>query len=139
MFVNLTSIRVRYAETDQMAVVYYGNYPQYFEVGRVEALRSVGLSYKKMEEEGIMLPVLNLQIKYIGPAHYDELLKLRTVIKELPQSRIRFDHELYNEEGKLITIGMVELVFVNKATGRPCRCPNELLQALEPFFKGAIT
>lgn len=134
MFVNEMSTRVRYAETDQMGIVYYGNYPQYFEIGRVEALRSLGLSYKKMEEAGIMLPVLKLEIKYIAPATYDDILEIKTEIKEWPSTRITFHHEIRNEEGKLLTLGTVQLVFVNIERNKPTRAPDYFLEKLSPFF-----
>jgi acyl-CoA thioester hydrolase len=127
-------IRVRYAETDQMGVVYYGNYPQYFEVARVEALRSLGISYRQMEEEGVMLPVRKLEVRYKGGALYDEELILVTEIKGLPNTRINFDHKIYNSKEVLITTGSVELVFVNKTTKKPCACPAYLQKLFEPFF-----
>ncbi len=134
MFVKKTLLRVRYAETDQMGVVYYGNYPQYFEVGRVEALRTLGMSYKEMEESGIMLPVLKLETKYVHPARYDDLLTITSCIKALPTSRFTFYHEVHNEQGRLLTLGMVQLVFVNKDTKKPCRPPQRFLDGLLPFF-----
>ncbi len=130
MYVNLTSSRVRYAETDQMGYVYYGNYPQFFEIGRVEALRALGISYKKMEEDGIMLPVLKLEIKYVAPAKYDDLLQIKTEIREIPSTRITFHHEIFNEAGGLLTIGMVQLVFVDIKTKKPCKAPPYILDAL---------
>jgi acyl-CoA thioester hydrolase len=134
MFVKNYAVRVRYAETDQMGVVYYGNYPQYFEVGRVEALRTLGMSYKQMEEDGIMLPVLKLEIKYIRPATYDDLITITTKITELPSSRITFEHEIRNEGGELLTVGMVQLVFVTKANKKPCRAPQGFIDTLMPYF-----
>jgi acyl-CoA thioester hydrolase len=134
MFVNRTSIRVRYAETDQMSIVYYGNYPQYFEVGRVEALRQLGMTYKQMETDGIMLPVLKLEIKYIRPAIYDDLLTISTKISKLPNTRIQFEHEIHNEAGELLTLGQVELVFVKIDNKKPCRAPQNFLDTLAPFF-----
>lgn len=129
------STRVRYAETDQMGVVYYGNYPQFFEIGRVEALRSLGLTYKEMEARGIMLPVLKLEVKYIAPATYDDLIEIRTEIREMPSTRITFQHEIRNEEGKLLTLGMVQLVFVNIETKRPVQAPEYFTDLLKPYFK----
>lgn len=134
MYFSETSLRVRYAETDQMAYVYYGNYPQYFEVARVETLRTLGLSYKKIEDDGVMLPVLKLEIKYVAPAKYDDLLNIKTRITEMPKTRITFEHEIYNEAGNLLTLGKVELVFVNIKTGKPCRAPDSLLNALADSF-----
>ena len=89
------NIRVRYAETDKMGYVYYGNYATYYEVGRVEALRKLGMSYKEMEDEGIMLPVLSFNIKYFKPAFYDDLLTIKTSITEMPNTRIKFEYECY--------------------------------------------
>ena len=134
-YVKRTSIRVRYAETDQMGVVYYGNYPQYFEVGRVESLRSLGMTYKQMEEDGIMLPVLKLEVKYLKPALYDDLLTIETRIETLPSTRITFHHSVFNEQGTRLTEGLVELVFVNRTTRRPCKAPNDFLQRIEPYFR----
>lgn len=134
MYRNETQIRVRYAETDQMGYVYYGHYAAYFEVARVEMLRSLGFSYKVLEEEGVILPVLNYSIKYIKPAFYDELLKIKIVIKELPATRIRFDYETFNEKEELINIAETTLVFVNKKTGRPTAPPDDLLEAMKRFF-----
>ncbi len=134
MYRNETQIRVRYAETDQMGYVYYGHYAAYFEVARVEMLRSLGFSYKVLEEEGVILPVLNYSIKYIKPAFYDELLKIKIVIKELPATRIRFDYETFNEKDELINIAETTLVFVNKKTGRPTAPPDDLLEAMKRFF-----
>lgn len=134
MYRNETQIRVRYAETDQMGYVYYGHYAAYFEVARVEMLRSLGFSYKILEEEGVILPVLNYSIKYIKPAFYDELLKIKIFLKELPATRIRFDYETFNEKDELINIAETTLVFVNKKTGRPTAPPKDLLEAMKRFF-----
>ncbi len=134
MYLNETQIRVRYAETDQMGYVYYGHYAAYFEVARVEMLRSLGFSYKILEEEGLILPVLNFSIKYIRPAFYDDLLKIKTIIKELPVTRIRFDYETFNEKQELLNIAETTLVFVNKKSGRPGTIPPDLLAAMQKFF-----
>lgn len=134
MYVNEIQIRVRYAETDQMGYVYYGHYAAYFEVARVEMLRSLGFSYKILEEEGVILPVLNYSIKYIRPAYYDDLLKIKTVIKDLPTARIHFDYETFNEKEELINIAETTLVFVNRKTGRPSSPPTDLLEVMRKFF-----
>lgn len=134
MYIAHSMLRVRYAETDQMSVVYYGVYPQYFEVGRVEALRQLQMSYREMEEAGIMLPVLNLQINYRRPARYDDELTVVTMIKQLPGTRIKFDHEIRNADDQLLTTGIVELVFVDKETRRPRKAPDDLLERLKPFI-----
>ena len=129
-----TSIRVRYGETDQMGYVYYGNYPLYYEVGRTEMLRSVGLSYRTMEEEGIFLPVHSLSIKYIEPARYDDLLTLRVILKELPTAKIHFYYEIYNEQKKLLNTGETVLVFVDAKSRRPRRAPEILVTKLKKYF-----
>lgn len=123
-------IRVRYSETDQMRVVYHGNYAQYFEVGRVEWLRNKGISYKWMEENGIMLPVVSLTMNYKKPARYDELLTLKTILKKQASVRIEFDYELYNENKELLTTGNSVLVFVDMKTGRPIAPPLYVLELL---------
>ena len=120
-------LRTRYAETDQMGVVYYGNYPQYLELGRVEWLRSIGFTYKAMEEEGVMMPVVSLQIQYKKPALYDELITIRTKLKELPSTKIEFDYEILNERGELLSTANTILVFVDAKTFRPVRCPEKVL------------
>lgn len=135
MISNETQLRVRYAETDQMGVVYYGNYATYFEVARVEWLRKMGMSYRSMEEEGVMLPVLEQYMKYIRPAKYDDLLTIKTIVNELPSARIQFEYEVYNEEGTLLTIGTTKLVFCNSETMRPTAAPDKLIDLLEPLFK----
>ena len=135
MYANDIQIRVRYAETDQMGYVYYGHYAAYFEVARVEMLRSLGFSYKILEEEGIILPVLNYSIKYIRPAYYDDLLKIKTIIKDLPAARIRFDYETFNEKDELLNIADTTLVFVNKKSGRPGAPPKDFMEAISGFFK----
>ena len=128
-------IRVRYSETDQMRVVYHGNYAQYFEVGRVELLRNKGVSYKWMEENGIMLPVVSLSINYKKPARYDELLTLKTILKKQSSVKIEFDYELFNEEGELLTTGNSILVFVDMKTGRPIAPPTYLFVLLNRIEK----
>ncbi len=134
MYTFETKLRVRYAETDQMGYVYYGNYASYFEVARVEMLRSIGLSYKGMEESGIMMPVLELKCKYIKPAFYDDLLTVKVIISEIPKTRILFNYEVTNESGALIHLGETTLVFVNMETKRPCNCPDILLNKIIANF-----
>lgn len=134
MFEQTTQVRVRYAETDQMGYVYYGNYATYFEVARVESLRSLGLSYKELEDQGVMMPVLENKSKYLAPAKYDELLTIKTTIKKKPAVRIQFDYEIYNESDKLIHIGETVLVFVDMKTGKPCPQPEVMAKLLNPFF-----
>ncbi|MDG1660767.1 MAG: thioesterase family protein [Winogradskyella sp.] len=131
MYKNQTQIRVRYGETDQMGVVYHANYASYFEVGRTEWLREYGITYKSMEETGVMLPVISLEIKYKNSARYDDLLTIKTSIKKLPSARIEFDYELVNESGDLLATGSTDLVFINMKRNRPMRCPDYLLDKLK--------
>ncbi len=134
MYHSEVQIRVRYAETDQMGYVYYGNYASYFEVARVETLRNLGFSYKAIEESGIILPVLSYSIKYIKPSFYDDLLTIKVTIKEIPMARIRFDYETYNEKGELINVADTTLVFINKSTNKPCAAPTDFMNAVKKFF-----
>ena len=124
-------VRVRYSETDQMGVVYHGNYAQYFEMGRVEWLRNIGFSYKFMEEKGIMLPVVSLNINFKKPARYDDLLRVRTVFKSQTSVKIEFDYEIYNESDELLTTGTSVLVFVDMKTGRPTLPPDYVKEKLK--------
>jgi acyl-CoA thioester hydrolase len=128
------NIRVRYGETDKMGYLYYGNYAMYYEVARVETIRSLGVSYKEMEDNGIMLPVLELKSKFIKPAYYDELLTVKTTIPKLPDIRIEFKYQIYNEQNTLINTGSTELVFFDWTKKRPCRIPEEILTRLSDFF-----
>ena len=134
MYVYELNLRVRYAETDQMQYVYYGNYATYFEVARVEALRNLGYSYKKLEQEGVMMPVLENFSKFIRPARYDDLLRICVRVEEWPTARMRFDYEIYNEENTLLHIGYTLLVFVSTQTMRPVRCPETMTNLLENHF-----
>lgn len=131
MISKLIHFRVRYGETDQMSYVYHGNYAQYFEMGRIELLRKLGISYKKMEKFGILLPVISLNINYIKPAKYDDLLTLKTILTKKPTARIEFEYELYNEDKELLTTANITLAFVNKETNRPARAPEYLLKNLK--------
>ncbi|NRT16895.1 acyl-CoA thioester hydrolase [Flavobacterium sp. 28A] len=123
-------VRVRYSETDQMGVVYHGNYAQYFEMGRVEWLRNLGISYKWMEENGIMLPVVSLNMNYKKPARYDDLLTIKTILKSQTSVKIEFDYEIYNEQMELLTIASSILVFVDMKTGRPTAPPEYVKEKL---------
>ncbi len=129
-----TSLRVRYGETDRMGYAYYGNYAEYFEVGRVEALRSLGFVYKELEDEGILLPVMELNVRFHAPARYDDLITVRTIIDTMPSARLHFRYEVHNEQGELLTEASTTLVFVDRGTMRPRRAPHPLLQALAPYF-----
>lgn len=134
MFTSKTSVRVRYGETDQMGVVYHGNYAQYLEIGRTDALREMGLTYKSFEENGIMMPVINLQCQYIKPAYYDDELTIVTMIKELPKIRNHFYYEIYRSNDILIAKAEVVLVNVDMKTNRPCMAPLILIEKLKPYF-----
>lgn len=138
MFVNEIEIRVRYAETDQMGFVYYGNYATYFEVARVESLRKLGLSYKELEESGIMLPVLEYKSKFVRPAKYDDLLIIKITIPELPTARIKFEYEVYNAAKDLLTIGETTLVFIKSDSRRPCHAPADFMSKIGPYFSNDI-
>jgi acyl-CoA thioester hydrolase len=129
-----TNIRVRYAETDQMGFVYYGNYATYYEVTRVEALRSLGISYKILEENGVLMPVLENWSKYIRPAKYDDLLTIKLFLKEMPTMRITFEYEVFNEDKKLINLGSTTLVFLEKSSGKPIQVPGVVQDVLKPYF-----
>ena len=135
MYQFSVKLRVRYAETDQMGYCYYGNYAQYYEVARVETLKSLGISYKKLEDKGVLLPVSDFSIKYILPALYDQELTIRCTFKELTDYKIKFDYQTYNEESKLLNFGSTTLVFVDKETKKLVNCPKpikDLLINLKP-------
>ncbi|BDD05988.1 acyl-CoA thioesterase [Aureibacter tunicatorum] len=134
MFVYDHHLRVRYAETDQMSYVYYGNYAMYYDIARTEALRSLGISYKELEDNGVMLPVLENYSKYIKPAKYDDVLLIKVILKELPGIKIRFEYELYREENILINKGFSTLVFVDMETGRPMKAPESVIERFMQNF-----
>ena len=135
MFTSETKIRVRYAETDQMDVVYHGNYTQYFEVGRAESIRQLGFTYKDMEAMGVIMPIVEWHAKFVRPAHYDDLITVKTLLKELPNDhRIEFYQEVYNERGKLLTIGKAILYFIDAKTKTKTTMPVELRKKLQEFF-----
>ncbi|UII75578.1 acyl-CoA thioesterase [Flagellimonas sp. HMM57] len=125
------SFRVRYVETDQMGVVYHGNYAQYLELGRVEWLRALGTTYRSMEENGIILPVISLQIKYKKSALYDDLITVETTIKKPPLVKIEFDYKIYNESQELLAEANTVLAFMDRKTNRPVKCPNHILEKLD--------
>jgi len=135
MYRSETTVRVRYSETDQMGYVYYGHYAAYFEVARVESLRQLGMTYKELEEMGIIMPVLENHSRFIAPALYDDELKIVTTIREKPGVRIRFEYEISNSKDQLIHKGETLLAFINKTSGRPCRPPEAFNKVLEPFFR----
>ena len=131
MVINKISFRIRYAETDQMGVVYHGNYAQYMEMGRVEWLRELGVSYKSLEDSGVMLPVISLQINYKKSALYDDLITVETRLKKLPIVKIEFDYKITNQEGDLLAEGNTVLAFMDKEKMKPIRCPEYLLTTMK--------
>jgi acyl-CoA thioester hydrolase len=135
MIVAKTKIRVRYGETDQMGYAYYGIYAQYYEVGRVEAMRLLGFSYKDVEARGILMPVVDFSIQYKKPAYYDDELTLTTYLKEIPQGlRIPFEYECHNSNGELLNTGKVTLVCMDKQSNKMCRLPDWFKEALAKYF-----
>ncbi|MFI2743437.1 acyl-CoA thioesterase [Zhouia sp. PK063] len=127
---STTTIRIRYGETDQMGVVYHGNYAQFLEIGRIEWLRARGISYKSMEENGVMLPVIHLAIQYKASAKYDDVITVKTSIKKTPKVKIEFDYEITNQNGEILTFANTILAFINMQTGRPMMCPDYILEKI---------
>jgi len=134
MYIAETQLRVRYAETDQMGYVYYGHYAAYYEVGRVEALRKLGFSYRQLEDMGIMMPVLESKIRYLKPARYDELLTIKVIIPVMPAVKMNFTYEITNEKKELINKGETTLVFIDMAKNKPRRLPEIMKTLFEPYF-----
>jgi len=134
MFTFDFSLRVCYADTDQMGYVYYGNYGRFYEIARTEALRSLGFSYKEIEAAGTMMPVYENKSRYLQPARYDDVLTIRVILRKRPAVRIVFEYEVYNESGVLLNTGETTLVFVNRTNNRPCPAPAQLSRSLEPYF-----
>ena len=138
MIHTITTLRVRYGETDPMKYVYYGNYAEYFEVARVELFRSLGMSYDEIEKRGIFLPVSEYKIKYLKPALYDQLLEIRTYIKKIPGIRIEFDYEIYNEESVKITEASTTLFFLDSQTNKIVKCPDYLMELIQKKWDNSI-
>jgi len=128
-----TKLKVRYSETDQMGIVHHGNYPQYLELARIEWLSQLGFSYKSMEENGIMLPVFTLDLKFKKSAFFDDELTVKTSLRTIPTVRIVFDYEIYNQNHELLTTASTTLVFVNSKTRKPILCPSYLLEKIKNF------
>jgi acyl-CoA thioester hydrolase len=135
MFTYNHQLRVRYGDTDQMGYVYYGNYGYYYEQARAEAIRSLGFSYKELEDAGVMMPITRMNIKYIQPAFYDELLTIKTIIPVMPHRIITFQYEVYNENKQLINEGENQLIFLDAATRKLRSAPEQLTQSLQAYFK----
>lgn len=135
MFITETRLRVHYAWTDQMGFVYHGHYAQFYEIGRAEAIRQLGITYRDIEAMGVMMPVGSLQCKFVRPARYDDLLTVKTILKELPSgSRVTFYHEIINQQDELINTGEILLHFVDKQSLKTCDMPGTLRNLLIPFF-----
>jgi acyl-CoA thioester hydrolase len=135
MFTSETKLRVRYAETDQMGVVYHSNYFPYFEAARAEGIRELGLSYVDIEKMGVIMPVVDVHCRYLRPALYDDLLTIRTTLKELPiHHKIEFHHEVFNEKEELLAAGKVILYFMEAKTMKKVSMPDKLLHKLQPYF-----
>lgn len=135
MITGEIKLRVRYSDTDQMGYVYYGRYASFYEIARVELFRSLGFSYKKLEEEGIGMPVIDMETKYILPIKYDEQIKINTTIENLPSSRISFKYEVYNQNNELANTAKTTLTFINLTNKKPVRMPAELLDIIKNNFK----
>ncbi len=139
MYTTNIEIRVRYGETDAMGYLYYGNYALYYEVGRTDMIRNLGITYKELEAAGLIMPVTEYHTQFLRPALYDDLITVKTILKEWPENRrITFYSELYNESGKLLNTGSVTLAFVDAATGKTCEMPPLLSDKLRPFFGNTI-
>ena len=135
MFTSTTQIRVRYAETDQMGVVYHSNYFPYFESARAESIRQLGFTYADMEKMGIIMPVIDVHCRYLRPAVYDDLLTIKTMLKELPvHHKIEFHHEVFNEKNELLAVGKIILYFMEAKTMKQTTMPDALLKKLQPYF-----
>ncbi len=135
MYTHDTKIRIRYGETDQMGYLYYGHYAQYYEVGRAEMIRSLGLSYRALEEEhGVMMPVMSLNMRFVRPGYYDEEVTVRTTLRKLPKTTITFHMEIFNEAGKLMNGGAVKLCFVDVKTNKTIAPPAVLVDCLQDYF-----
>lgn len=128
-------LRVRYADTDQMQYVYYGKYAEYVEAARTEMIRELGIPYRELEESGIMMPVVEMNMRYHRPAFYDDELRIRCMIKEKPGVRLKVEHEVYNPADELLVTGFVTLAFIDMARKRPVRAPAHFLEELEKHIK----
>lgn len=135
MFSTSVKIRIRYSETDQMGYCYYGNYAHFFEIGRVETLREIGMDYRSIEARGIMLPVTDLNVKYLRPALYDDVIEIKTYLKSIPTAKIEFGYEIFNEKNELLTTGSTTLVFISAETKKPIQAPKDLIEKISVLFK----
>ncbi|WP_431165582.1 acyl-CoA thioesterase [Tenacibaculum halocynthiae] len=131
MHEHISTIRIRYSETDQMGVVYHGNYAQFFEIGRTEWLRTFGVTYKYMEKTGVMLPVISLNCNFKKSAFYDDFITIKTYLKKTPTVKIEFNYEIINQDNDILCTGSTALAFINSETKKPIRCPEYLLNKLK--------
>jgi len=135
MFSTHTQIRVRYSETDQMGVVYHSNFFPYFESARTESIRQLGFTYADMEKMGVIMPVADVHCRYLRPARYDDLLTVKTMLKELPvHHKIEFHHEVYNSTNELLAVGKIILYFMEAKTMKRTSMPAQFLEKLQPYF-----
>jgi acyl-CoA thioester hydrolase len=135
MYSSTTKIRVRYAETDQMGVVYHSNYFPYFEAARAEWIRELGMTYADMEKMGVVMPIVDVHCKYLRPAKYDDLLTIKTTLKELPvHHKVEFHHEIFNEKEELLVVGKIILYFMEAQTMKRSVMPEFLMEKLKPYF-----
>lgn len=134
MIITETKVRIYYGDTDQMGVVYYGNYARYYEIGRTEMIRDLGFTYKQMEEMNIMLPARSLKINFLKSAYYDDLLTIRTIVDTIPKVKFPIKTEIYNEKGELINSGEVVLVFFSSVTNKPMAAPKFFIDEMTRIF-----
>lgn len=136
MLKHYSYVRVRYADTDQMKYAYNGKYFEYFEVGRTEMMREVGLPYKVIEENGYFMPVIETKITFHNPAFYDELLEVETRVEQIPTSKVHIDHVVKaKERDVVVATGYVELAFLNAQTYRPTRAPKFFIDAVKKYYE----
>ncbi|MEO7801681.1 MAG: thioesterase family protein [Ginsengibacter sp.] len=135
MFTTETSIRIHYALTDQMGVVYHGHYAQFYEIGRTEAIRALGYTYKDIEATGIIMPVVDIHSRFLRPAKYDDLITVKTTLRELPtHHKIVFHSEIYNQQDELLNVGDVTLYFMDAKTMKRVNMPEELAEKVTQYF-----
>ena len=135
MYTSETNVRVRYADTDKMGYLYHGNYAQFYEIGRVEMIRSIGLPYKDLEDKiGVGMPVMTMETRYVRPAYFDDILTVKTTVKKMPVDFLRFNVEIFNQHGKLVCGGKIKLCFMEMKTKKRVKCPQELIDKMKPHF-----
>lgn len=138
MFTHITKIRVGYTDTDQMGFLHHSKYVIFCETARIEAMRALGSCYKEIEDMGIFMPVISMNFKFIKPAFYDDLISVKTILRDIPKARMKFEYEFYNESGTMTTTAEVTLTFINNKTRKPCFPPKLLTESLKTFFNNEI-